>query len=196
MKQAKHKSIRKTFEDANILTATIEHNGFQGGDAGHGGYVRLTLQNDSSTWMLLNGQEADKIEIEVMGDAERRTLLQALKMFVEELEEEEQDLPNLDSFINKEVHYLDDFLRSNGWILVEHQDPSQRAWNDYNKYRSIIAIIYTPRHSTDQEYHVFTINQSDSIYIPSLPNPKIKGGLDKYLKLPSLEDIQKKDEDF
>ena len=80
------RTITETFTSANILKATISHNGFQGGDAGHGGYVILKLENEASTSMQVDGRDADEVTLTFTGDTERDTLLRALKMFVFELE--------------------------------------------------------------------------------------------------------------
>ena len=82
-----NRTVISEFCDCNILSATIQHNGFCGGDAVHGGFVKLTLKDESSTCMFCNGKETDFIEIIFRGDSERKTLLDALKMFVKELEE-------------------------------------------------------------------------------------------------------------
>jgi len=76
----------ETFSDCNIITASITDTGEKGGDAGHGCIVRLSIKDDASTCMFLNGVEADHVEIEVHGDSERRTLLNALKFFVSVME--------------------------------------------------------------------------------------------------------------
>ena len=57
------KKIYKEFASANIIGVTLEHNGFQGGDAGHGGFVRLVIQNLSSTFMEVNGQMSEEFEL-------------------------------------------------------------------------------------------------------------------------------------
>ncbi|MFT6502949.1 MAG: hypothetical protein ACJASQ_003081 [Crocinitomicaceae bacterium] len=75
------------FVNANIIKASIEHNGYGGGNHSHGGYVELKIQDLSSTNMLVDGKEASKFTLMVKGDSERETLLQALKMFVTELEQ-------------------------------------------------------------------------------------------------------------
>lgn len=81
------KKIFQTFINANIISVTLEHNGFQGGDAGHGGFVKITIKDLSSTCMKLNGKDCESFELEFKGDAERITLLSALKMITKELEE-------------------------------------------------------------------------------------------------------------
>jgi len=80
------KTIYKEFASANIIGVTLEHNGFQGGDAGHGGFIRLVIQNLSSTYMEVNGQFSDQLELVLRGTTERQTFLSALKMIVEELD--------------------------------------------------------------------------------------------------------------
>jgi hypothetical protein len=81
------KKIYQEFASANVLGVELEHNGFKGGDAGHGGFVKITLENLASTAMELNGKEADKVELVFMGDSERCTIISAFKMIVKELED-------------------------------------------------------------------------------------------------------------
>jgi len=80
------RKIKEEFCSANILGLELEHNGFQGGDAGHGGYVRIKLINEGSTAMEVNDEYVDFIEFTFRGDTERQTLLMALKTIVFELE--------------------------------------------------------------------------------------------------------------
>jgi hypothetical protein len=77
-----------------IIDATLEHTGFQGGHAGHGGYVAMTFQDMASTSMecYVNDdtsrvEPVKKIEIVFRGDDERDGLIKILKAFVKELEE-------------------------------------------------------------------------------------------------------------
>ena len=39
------RKITKEFISANFLETTVEHNGCHGGDAGHGGFVKITFEN-------------------------------------------------------------------------------------------------------------------------------------------------------
>jgi hypothetical protein len=80
------KKVYQEFTSANIIGVTLEHNGFQGGDAGHGGFVKLVFEDLASTSMELNGEECKKFQLIFRGDAERETFLSALKMIVQELE--------------------------------------------------------------------------------------------------------------
>lgn len=89
--------IRKVYNEfmsANIIGVTVEHNGYQGGDHSHGGYVKIIFNDLSSTVMeathIPNNQGYGgngKIELIFKGSSERATLLAALKMAVKELEE-------------------------------------------------------------------------------------------------------------
>lgn len=81
------KTVCQEFTSANILGVTVEHNGFQGGDAGHGGFVRIAFEDLSSTSMQLNGKYCDSFDFTFRGDTERETLLSGLKMIVKELED-------------------------------------------------------------------------------------------------------------
>ncbi len=81
------KKIYQEFTSANIIGVTLEHNGFRGGDAGHGGFVKIVIEDLASTSMEVNGNECESLELVIRGDSERETFLSALKMIVKELEE-------------------------------------------------------------------------------------------------------------
>ena len=83
------KKIYQEFTSCNILGVTLEHNGFKGGDAGHGGFVSITIEDLSCTSMEVNGKKCGKLELVLRGDTERETLVSALKMIVKELEDNE-----------------------------------------------------------------------------------------------------------
>jgi hypothetical protein len=78
--------IQQDFTLCNILHVTLEHNGYQGGDAGHGGYVKMNFNNEGAA-IQVNGEECEEVELIFRGDDERLTLVDALKMIVKELEE-------------------------------------------------------------------------------------------------------------
>jgi hypothetical protein len=78
--------INKEFTSCNILGLELTHNGMQGGDEGHGGFVNIKLKDLASTSMLVNGERVEEIELEFRGDTERDTLVDALKAIIEELE--------------------------------------------------------------------------------------------------------------
>jgi hypothetical protein len=75
---------QEIFQDANILEAEIYHNGIQGGDSGHGGYVEMYLT--STDTFTINDTETYQCKIRFTGDSERRNLISALKFFITELE--------------------------------------------------------------------------------------------------------------
>lgn len=87
--------VYQEFTSANILGVTVEHNGFQGGDEGHGGFVRISFENKASTSMQLNGEYCDSFDFTFRGDTERETLLSGLKMIVKELEDTQNVIPSL-----------------------------------------------------------------------------------------------------
>ncbi len=80
------RKIEQDFTLCNILHVTLEHNGYQGGDAGHGGYVRMSFSNEGAA-IEVNGEECEEVELIFRGDDERLTLVDALKMIVKELED-------------------------------------------------------------------------------------------------------------
>jgi len=79
------RKVIQEFISFNILQTTIEHNGLQGGDAGHGGYVAITFKNEASTCMELNGEIVEEFTFTFKGDSERETLIDSLEMILEEL---------------------------------------------------------------------------------------------------------------
>ena len=81
------RTIYQEFTSCNIIGVTLEHNGFQGGDAGHGGYVSIIIEDLGSTSIELNGEECKLVELVIRGDTERETFLAAFKMIVKELED-------------------------------------------------------------------------------------------------------------
>jgi hypothetical protein len=83
---SKVRKVYKEFINANIIGVTLEHNGYGGGDAGHGGFVRIIIEDLASTCMEVNESESKSFELLIRGDAERETFLEAFKMIVAELE--------------------------------------------------------------------------------------------------------------
>ncbi len=90
------RTVSESFVLCNILEVEVEHNGIKGGDAGHGGYVKIRISDvDGNTAMDAvvtreddaKGDEAKEIVMTFRGDHERDTLLAGLKMIVKELEE-------------------------------------------------------------------------------------------------------------
>jgi hypothetical protein len=86
----RHNIYRDTYAEfvsANILSVRLIHNGLQGGDSGHGGFVEVQFKDIASTFMELNDKEVSAFKIRFQGDTERSTFLDALKFIVKELEE-------------------------------------------------------------------------------------------------------------
>ena len=79
------RKLTKEFIQANVLETTVEHNGCQGGDAGHGGFVKITFSDLSCTMMKVNGVECDEFSFEFQGSSERETLIASLDMILTEL---------------------------------------------------------------------------------------------------------------
>ncbi len=79
------RKITKEFISANFLETTVEHNGCHGGDAGHGGFVKITFENISSTMMLVNGKRCEKFSFEFQGSTERQTFVESLQFILDEL---------------------------------------------------------------------------------------------------------------
>jgi hypothetical protein len=79
------RKLTKEFISANVLETTVEHNGCKGGDAGHGGFVKITFRDLSCTSMEVNGVECEEFSFEFQGSAERETLINSLEMILDEL---------------------------------------------------------------------------------------------------------------
>jgi len=71
--------------DACILYTEMEHKEFQGGDCGHGCFVRITFKSEAGAAIFLDGEQREGFTFEFCGDAERRTLTTALELLVKEL---------------------------------------------------------------------------------------------------------------
>lgn len=78
----------------NILNVEAGTTGPQGGDTGHGGRTYFRITDEASTDMTVSPVK-DKwgnvagFEVELGGDTERETIIEALKFIVHVLEEEE-----------------------------------------------------------------------------------------------------------
>ena len=87
----KLRMFHKTFESANIITASAGTNCPQGGDTGHGGRTVFRLTNEASTAMAIrvNGgkliQDVDQVELLFGGDCEHETLIAALEFALDVL---------------------------------------------------------------------------------------------------------------
>ena len=85
------RKLTKEFISVNILETTVEHNGCQGGDAGHGGFVRITFRDLSGTSMEVNDVDfcGSEFNITFKGSTERETLIDSLEMILDELKNNE-----------------------------------------------------------------------------------------------------------
>lgn len=84
----------KEITNFNILNVNVGSTGFKGGDAGAGGKTILRLQDRASTVWNLEYEDMyerkiikqpEYIEIELRGDSELQTFVEALEFAVEEL---------------------------------------------------------------------------------------------------------------
>jgi hypothetical protein len=81
------RNLKQEFNSCNILSVEVEHNGFRGGDSGHGGYVKIKFKDLGCTHMELNDNVVDEFDFTFKGNTERETLVEALKYVIKELEE-------------------------------------------------------------------------------------------------------------
>jgi hypothetical protein len=79
--------ILKITQSKGLVLYNLEiiHNGIQGGDAGHGGFVVMSIRGFDGT-LYVNGRETIAITIRVEGDAERQALIDICSSIIDELE--------------------------------------------------------------------------------------------------------------
>ena len=82
-----NRTVISEFCDEWCLLATLQHNGISDGSIRCESFIKIWLNFDTITSMKVNGEYVQDVEIEVEGVSQRKTLLDALKMFVKELEE-------------------------------------------------------------------------------------------------------------
>ena len=104
----KERKVTKEFVSANMFDVDIHHNGYQGGDAGHGGFVDIKFKNFQDTSLEVSVKpsnhrtnlldvdtfevtikEPDSIRLLFKGSTERDTLVEALEFIIKELKENE-----------------------------------------------------------------------------------------------------------
>ena len=84
-KITKNTIFRKSEEIAHhcIMDYTVEHNGYMGGDAGHGGYLDIVFETDYSTYWEVNGKvQPGRLSIYLEGDSEKEVFIKMLKNIV------------------------------------------------------------------------------------------------------------------
>lgn len=88
------KTKKMFIEDINVLEVEAGTNGFQGGDSGHGSRTFFKICDRASTDIRVRrcasrfGEEG--LEVVLGGDAELRTIIQALKFITDTLEAESE----------------------------------------------------------------------------------------------------------
>jgi hypothetical protein len=115
----KTRKVTKNINLLSELSVTVEHNGYQGGDAGHGGYSEITFVNPGGTAFEvkcehsdsvfsepfeINGNEINvpepaKVTLRFTGDCERDTLIEGLKFIISELEANPNVNENFESVV-------------------------------------------------------------------------------------------------
>ena len=81
----------KEISDANILRVAAETNGFQGGDSGHGCRTVIELEDLGGTDIkFVIENDGKMLRIELGGDAELRTVIEALEFATQVLKDGSQ----------------------------------------------------------------------------------------------------------
>jgi len=80
---------------ANIIKVTVGTNTPRGGDAGHGGKTSIKLESNNTSWKIkvkstdgktYQSDNPEEIMLELYGDSEASTIINALKFAVATLE--------------------------------------------------------------------------------------------------------------
>lgn len=90
-------TFKREVVDANILEVEAGTNGYQGGDTGHGSRTYIRIQDMACTDLTVKPThnsygEADGVTLELGGDAELATIIEAMKFIVKVLEEQSREL--------------------------------------------------------------------------------------------------------
>ncbi len=81
----------KDIVGANILKVIVGTNGYKGGDSGHGSRTHFELRDVGGTDMAVSvGEHGSSIRIELGGDSELKTFIEALEFAVATLKEQSQ----------------------------------------------------------------------------------------------------------
>ena len=73
---------------SNMLEVEAGTTGYRGGDTGHGGRTYFRLKNLAGTDLEVNGEEAEEVIIELGGDCELGTFVDALEFTLQVLKEQ------------------------------------------------------------------------------------------------------------
>lgn len=79
--------ILKITQSKGLVLYNLEiiHNGIQGGDAGHGGFVVINIRDFDGN-LYVNGKKITAMRIRIEGDAERQSLIYIFSSIIDELE--------------------------------------------------------------------------------------------------------------
>lgn len=77
--------------NANILEVEAGTTGYKGGDTGHGCRTYLRIKDLASTDLCINGTESEEVTIELGGDTELNTFIQALEFALKVLKEQSEE---------------------------------------------------------------------------------------------------------
>ena len=104
----KERKVTEQFISANMFDVDVHHNGYQGGDAGHGGFVDIKFKNFQDTSLEVTVRDGENVQqihhfhpegggmiftqpsslqLVFKGSTERDTLVEALEFIVKELKE-------------------------------------------------------------------------------------------------------------
>lgn len=165
---------KKEICNACIISAGIEENGYQGGDAGHGGFVQLLIENKGGFCFKVETVDNSYFELLVQGDAERDVLIESLEFWLKELKGSKDNvldlfndlMPSAHNFvIEYECKYfstknIDDF-----YFILKRLSNHILSFNSNIKYYDSENTIIT----SDEDYfiniHKLTKKEIDSEWL-------------------------------
>lgn len=89
-------AFKTEMTNCNILSVEAGTTGYCGGDAGHGGRTFFKIKNEASTyWQVYEEKDGwgdtEAVEIQLGGDAELQTIIEALEFIVQVLKDGAED---------------------------------------------------------------------------------------------------------
>ena len=167
--------------NACIINAGIEENGYQGGDAGHGGFVQLLIENKGGFCFKVKTVDDEYFELLVQGDAERDVLIESLEFWLKELKDDKYNvldlfndlMPSSDNFvIEYECKYFSTKSIDDFYFMLKRFSNQILSFNINIKFYDSVNTIIT----SDEDYfirvHKLTKKEIDSEWL-TVSNEKL-----------------------
>lgn len=160
--------------NACIISAGIEENGYKGGDAGHGGFVKLLIENKAGFCFKVKTVDDSYFELLVQGDAERDVLIESLEFWIQELKGNKDDvlnvfsdlLPPTDNYvIEYDCKYFSTKNINDFYFILKRLSNQLLSINRFIKYYDSENTIITSDEDYFIEVHKLTKKEIDSEWL-------------------------------